>query len=167
MAISKPSKSARKREYLALQELGENLIILTELQLQSMNLNPQLLEAVLEAKSMQARGAVRRQKQLIGKLMRGENPVPILAALDGFGRNDRLCKAVFHEAEQWRNRMIEEGSAALQDYCAFIGDENHELATMLGALASAHEDKSRSTLRRKIFRQVHHDLKMRVQKGRD
>jgi ribosome-associated protein len=79
---SKPSKSARKREYLALQKLGEDLIPLLESDLRSMNLGEALLDAVLEAKRMKKRGALRRQKQYIGKLMaRLDDPEPIRAKL--------------------------------------------------------------------------------------
>jgi ribosome-associated protein len=79
---SKPSKSARKREYRALQKLGEDLIPLLESDLRSMNLGEALLDAVLEAKRMKKRGALRRQKQYIGKLMgRLDDPEPIRAEL--------------------------------------------------------------------------------------
>jgi ribosome-associated protein len=79
---SKPSKSARKREYRALQKLGEDLIPLLESDLRSMNLGEALLDAVLEAKRMKKRGALRRQKQYIGKLMaRLDDPEPIRAKL--------------------------------------------------------------------------------------
>ena len=82
MTDSKPSKSARKREYLALQKLGEDLIPLLESDLRSMNLGEALLDAVLEAKRMKKRGALRRQKQYIGKLMaRLDDPEPIRAKL--------------------------------------------------------------------------------------
>jgi ribosome-associated protein len=80
---SKPSKSARKREYIALQKLGEDLVPLLESDLRAMNLDDDLLAAVLEAKRMKKRGALRRQKQYIGKLMgRLENPEPVRAALE-------------------------------------------------------------------------------------
>lgn len=82
MDDSKPSKSARKREYRALQKLGEDLIPLLESDLRSMNLGEALLDAVLEAKRMKKRGALRRQKQYIGKLMgRLDDPEPIRAEL--------------------------------------------------------------------------------------
>ena len=81
MDETKPSKSARKREYLALQKLGESLIPLQEPDLLAMDLDEDLLEAVLEAKSMKKHGALRRQKQYIGKLMNRVDPEPIKAAL--------------------------------------------------------------------------------------
>jgi ribosome-associated protein len=78
----KPSKSAKKREYLALQKLGEELLAVNEPDLLAMDLDTELLEAVLEARRMKAHGALRRQKQLIGKLMRHVDPAPIRAALE-------------------------------------------------------------------------------------
>ncbi len=81
MDESKPSKSARKREYLALQKLGEDLVTLRESELLSIPLNEDLLEAVQEARRIKAHGALRRQKQYIGKLMRHVDPEPINAAL--------------------------------------------------------------------------------------
>jgi ribosome-associated protein len=78
---TKPSKSARKREYAALQKLGEELITLQERDLESLGLDEDLLEAVLEAKRLTKRGALRRQKQYIGKLMGRVDPEPIRAAL--------------------------------------------------------------------------------------
>ena len=81
MDETKPSKSARKREYLALQKLGEELIPLQEPDLRSMGLDEDLLDAVLEAKRMSKRGALRRQKQYIGKLMSRVDPAPIREAI--------------------------------------------------------------------------------------
>jgi ribosome-associated protein len=73
----KPSKSARKREYLALQKLGEELISLKESDLANLPLDENLLDAVLEARQIKAHGAMRRQKQYIGKLMRHIDPEPL------------------------------------------------------------------------------------------
>lgn len=77
MTELKPSKSARKREYLALQKLGEELISLKQSDLRSLPLEEDLLEAVIEASQIKAHGALRRQKQYIGKLMRHIDPEPL------------------------------------------------------------------------------------------
>ena len=77
----KPSKSARKREYIALQKLGEELITLKESDLDSLPLDDNLREAVLEARQIKAHGALRRQKQYIGKLMRHIDPEPVRAEM--------------------------------------------------------------------------------------
>ena len=77
----KPSKSARKREYIAVQKLGEELITLKVSDLDRLPLDDNLREAVLEARQMKAHGALRRQKQYIGKLMRHIDPEPIRAEM--------------------------------------------------------------------------------------
>ncbi|NIA28230.1 MAG: DUF615 domain-containing protein, partial [Desulfobulbaceae bacterium] len=82
MTDSKPSKSARKREHLALQKLGEQLIALNESELDSLSLEDRLLRAVQAARRMKAHGALRRQKQLIGKLMKNVDAEPIRIALN-------------------------------------------------------------------------------------
>ena len=77
----KPSKSARKREYLALQKLGEELITLKASEIDSLPLDENLREAVMEAQQFKAHGALRRQKQYIGKLMRHIDPEPLRAEM--------------------------------------------------------------------------------------
>ena len=81
MTDLKPSKSARKREFLALQKLGEDLVGLKEADLRKMALDADLLDAVLDAQKIKSRGALRRQKQYIGKIMRQVDPEPIRKAL--------------------------------------------------------------------------------------
>ncbi len=81
MTDLKPSKSARKREYLALQKLGEELITIRQSDLNSLPLDDALRDAVREAGEIKAHGALRRQKQYIGKLMRNIDPEPIRAGL--------------------------------------------------------------------------------------
>ena len=86
MTEIKPSKSAKKREYLALQKLGEELLTIKESDLLAMGLDDELHEAILEARRIKSHGALRRQKQFIGKLMRGIDPEPIRAALQRMRR---------------------------------------------------------------------------------
>lgn len=82
MESVKPSKSEMKREYLARQKLGEELIPLQESELRAMGLDEDLLDAILEAKRLKKHGALRRQKQYIGKLMGRVDPAPIRASLE-------------------------------------------------------------------------------------
>ncbi len=81
MTDLKPSKSAKKREYLALQKLGEDLISLKESDLIAIVTDEDLLEAVLEARQIKSHSALRRQKQYIGKIMRRVDSEPIRAAM--------------------------------------------------------------------------------------
>jgi ribosome-associated protein len=66
----RPSKSQRKREVLALQELGKALVTLTPKQLAGLQLPDELLKAIHEAQRMRKHEAQRRQLQFIGRVMR-------------------------------------------------------------------------------------------------
>ena len=100
MTQPKPSKSARKREQLELQQLGERLIDLSADELEALPIDERLRDAVLAASKMRAHGALRRQKQLIGKLMRSCDPEPIRHALAAREVDDRLAKRVFADVRR-------------------------------------------------------------------
>ena len=70
----RPSRSARKRQAEALQKLGVRLTLLRAVQLQRLQLPPELLQAVLEAQRLRSRAALARQRQYIGRLMREVEP---------------------------------------------------------------------------------------------
>ncbi len=161
--ISKPSKSARKRQQLALQSLGERLIGLTTEQLYRIHLEERLFDAIMAAKSIAAHGALRRQKQLIGKLMRDVDPEPIEAAIDTFGHDDRQEKRIFREAESWRDRITGDDPDALEELFAHIGHENKTLSNEVKAWRAAVADKFRKQARRRIFREIHKEIAMKVQ----
>lgn len=65
-----PSKSQLKREADAKQDLGITLIQLPKGDLDHLDLPDTLLDAVLLAQTMRNDSSLKRQKQLIGKLMR-------------------------------------------------------------------------------------------------
>jgi ribosome-associated protein len=70
----KPSKSQRKRDALALQALGAQLVALSPTRLARLDLPDELREAVLAAQGMRSHGARARQMQYIGRLMRQLDP---------------------------------------------------------------------------------------------
>jgi ribosome-associated protein len=160
----RPSKSARKREHLALQSLGEKLIGLPEQTLRDMPLGEDLRDAILAAGRMKSHGALRRQRQLIGKLMAHTDAGPIREAYDALTRTDRRHKAVFRQAETWRDRLVREGMPALEAFAEASGRENGTLAALLRDLGTCAGEARRKTIRRQIFREVHADLQSGMQR---
>ena len=65
-----PSKSARKRAAHAAQKLGEQLVRMRAQDLARLPLPDDLRDAIAEAQRLTSRGALSRQHQYIGKLMR-------------------------------------------------------------------------------------------------
>ena len=76
------SRTQKKKEDRALQDLGEQLVALQPGQLDALELPAELLEAVEFARSIKSHGARRRQLQYIGTLMRQIDPEPVKTALD-------------------------------------------------------------------------------------
>lgn len=73
------SKSQRKRDALALQDLGRQLMGLKPPLIQKLPLPDHILEALVAARSMKM-GALKRQIQLIGKYLREEEDLSGLYA---------------------------------------------------------------------------------------
>ena len=158
MTQPKPSKSARKREQLELQQLGERLIGLSADELQTLPIDERLRDAVLAASKIRAHGALRRQKQLIGKLMRSSDPEPIRQALCARETDDRLAKRVFADAERWRDRIAAGGDVAIGEFCEHSGAAAAPLAGLLGRIRSAPSERAEKSLRRQLFREIHDAL---------
>ena len=167
MTNLKPSKSAKKREFIALQGLGEELIGLTREQLAGIDLDETLLDAVLAAKSINSHGALRRQKQLIGKLMRHVDPEPIRATLLTLGKSDQMQKEVFRKAERWRDRIVSEGPAAAAEFTDELGVAAADVTALTAALITAPNDRARRELQRKLFREIHRNLAQKMQDDTD
>jgi len=100
------SKSQKKREMTALQELGEELARLNAEQLGKFPLSDELREAIFAAQSMSKRGARYRQMQYIGKLMREVDVAHIQEALDILQNKNNRATAYFHRLEKWRDQLI-------------------------------------------------------------
>ena len=111
----RPSKSARKRAAHALQKLGEELVLLNDADLQSLELPEALTAAIGEARRLRSRAALARQRQYIGKLMRDTDLEPIRAALAALSAVDARETERFKRVENWRTRLIGEGAPALEE----------------------------------------------------
>jgi ribosome-associated protein len=111
----RPSKSQRKRDAHALQDLAVSLVELADSELERVPMPEQLREAVLAARRMTAHGAIARQRQYLGRLMRDIDPEPIRDALDAIHARGHAHVAHFHRLERWRDRLLAEGDAALEE----------------------------------------------------
>jgi ribosome-associated protein len=155
---AKPSKSARKREQLALQKLGEQLIGLTDTELEKLPVGDELGAAVRTARGMRAHGALRRQRQLIGKLMRSADADAIRAALASLKSGEQQARRRFAAAEHWRDRLVSDGAEALTAFESETGRKDDELRELVVAAQRNADERQEKTRRRRIFRRVHEML---------
>lgn len=125
------SKTRKKKDMLALQDLGVQLVELNEQQLESMQLPDALLEAVLEAKRLSKHEARRRQMQFIGRLMRDIDAAPIRARFEQWLGQGREHTAQLHALERWREELLA-GDPALQRFLqAYPGADSQKLRSLI------------------------------------
>jgi ribosome-associated protein len=105
------SKTQRKKIMDSLQELGRELVELPKEKLKKMDLQEDLLAAILEYKRISAHGAKKRQEQYIGRLMRDIDPEPIRTVLSSLKGESAEHTGWLHQVERWRDRLLEEDQA--------------------------------------------------------
>lgn len=126
-----PSKTQRKKQMLALQDLGAELVALNEDQLRAMALPDNLHDAVLEAKGITKFEARRRQLQYIGKLMRTIDPEPIRARINVWRATSREHTAQLHLIERWRERLLADEDAVGELLSAYPLADAQQLRTLV------------------------------------
>lgn len=148
------SKSARKRQMHALQNLGEQLVALTPTQLAKLNLgNEALLEAIELAQRINHHSGKRRQMQFIGKLMRSADSEYIAQALDALHEGSRQQKALEHMIEAARDALISRGDTALHEVLTMWPQAERQLLRQLSRSAVDEQKKGLPPASaRKLFR---------------
>ena len=150
-----PSKSARKREALDLQTLGEALIELPPAELDALDLPETLHDAIVAARDISSRGARVRQRQLIGKLMRRIDAEPIRAALARRRDADRARLHRERHIESWRDRLLTDEPAAWEELRASHPQTPVDELRSLVRQARAERDSARPpAAARKLFRRL-------------
>ena len=131
------SKSQKKRDMLALQDMGAELVELSQESLKKMDLPEELLSAVLAAKRIPTskHGGYKRQMQYIGKVMRNVDAAPIAEQLQAIKAPSKKQTALHHLAERWREKILEDATA--------IGAFTNEFADADGVLIERYAEASK------------------------
>lgn len=106
----RPSKTKAKEESDSLQELGKRLVSVGNDRLKKLDIPETLADAVREAKRISSFGALRRQMQYIGKLMRDVDVEPIQEMLDELDGVSNKANARFHALEKQREKLLADES---------------------------------------------------------
>jgi ribosome-associated protein len=109
------SKSERKREATALQQLGVQLSALPDQEIKALGLPETLFAALRDLRRLPSHGAQVRQRQYIGKLMRDIDPEPVLAKLAERKQRHDVEIRKFQQIERWRDRLLTEPAVAVDD----------------------------------------------------
>lgn len=130
-SIEPVSKTKRKAEADALQTIGATLVELSKEKLAKLSLPEALLDAVNEAKRITSNGALRRQMQYIGRLMRDIDTAPIVEQLQRWEGSHNEENARFHRLEQWRSRLLEDESALAEFINEYPNTEAQQVRNLI------------------------------------
>lgn len=147
------SKTKRKEQVEDLQKLGVELVKTSKEKLIKLNLPDNLLEAIKLAQKITSNGAIRRQYQYIGKLMRSVDAERIRGDLEYLNGDDRKATMVLHMSEKWRDELLLEDSALGR----FIEKYNiPDIAELRGLIRSVRKERENNQNRNytKLFRLI-------------
>lgn len=130
----RPSKSQRKREMQALQQIGAELAQLNAGQLAQIELPERLYEAIVETQRIRDFEGRRRQMQYVGKLMREIDPAPIRAKLEQWRGTARGHTALQRLVERWREQLLADEHALALFAADYPGSDLQHLRTLIASV---------------------------------
>jgi ribosome-associated protein len=128
------SKTELKRESEQLQKLGESLLALRADLFDRLQLPGRLADALDEARRISNFEGRRRQLQYVGKLMRllDEQTIEAArAALDEQQQGSARASLELHEAERWRDDLVERDEALQQWLAEHPGTDSQQLRALI------------------------------------
>ncbi len=152
----RPSKSQRKRDADALQELGAKLAVLTPAALKKCALPDYLLEAIKEYQRLPNKhGALHRQMQLIGKKMR-DLPEEDVARIAAHVMEDvTTVKRRYMALEDLRTKLLKEHKDGFEQLAKDKPDADMELVRSLVKQARDEQRREATPLAsRKLFQML-------------
>ena len=114
----RPSRSQRRREALDVLKLAQALASLSDAQLARVPLDGDLRAEIARTRSVQQQIARKRAEQFLAKQLRRLDEAelePMRAVLEHDREHARREAAALHGLEAWRERLIANGDAALDE----------------------------------------------------
>lgn len=153
--IELPSRSQLKRENQELRDMGEQLVLLANSQLEKITLDDSLKEAIKEARRLKNLDARRRQIQYIGKLLRKIDITEINYSLEKINHQSQTFRQHFAKLEQWRDRFISEGNDAIEDFIANYPEADRQQLRNLQRQACREKSQNKpSAASEKLFKYI-------------
>jgi ribosome-associated protein len=90
-----------------------------------------LRDAINEVKRITKFGAISRQMQYIGRLMRDVDPAPIVAKMEVWNGTSRQHIAWLHQVENWRDRLLAEPDSLTELLAAHPQADAQRLRTLI------------------------------------
>lgn len=149
------SKSAVKREMLALQQMGEKIVALSDAQFKKIPLDEKLFDAISLARTITKNGGLKRQLQYVGKLMRHADAESIAAALHEIENGYQEDNRKFHLKERWRDNLLDGTDGKLSEFFEQNpGTDLQYLRQLLRNYKKAKTDDKKKQISRLVFKLI-------------
>lgn len=150
------SKSQLKRESQEITKLGKRLTELSAAQLAEIPLDEPVREAIALAHKIQnKRSALKRHFLFLGKLLRARDTDAIFAAIDRFDKTSQIEIQRHHQAERWRDQILELGFEAIEAFVAQQASaDRQKLRQLWRNYSQAKSDSKRLQQARQIYKDV-------------
>jgi ribosome-associated protein len=141
-----PSRSQQRRDALEIFALAEALAALSDAELARVPLADEIVAEVRRTRVVTSHIARKRATQFLAKQLRklDEDEIePIRAALEHDRAQAHQDAAALHRLETWRNRLIDEGDAALDALLALHPAADRQHLRQLARNARAERDREK------------------------
>jgi ribosome-associated protein len=149
-----PSRSQLKRDSQKLRDIGEQLVLMPNAHLDKITLESSLLAAIKEARRLKNSDARRRQIQYIGKLMRNMDLTEIKYSVEKLNHQSQTFRQHFAMLEQWRDRLIEDGNSAIEEFLIAYPNADRQKIRNLSRQAGREKTGSAKTKLFKYLKEI-------------
>lgn len=139
----RPSRSQLRREALDVLKLAHALAALSDAQLASLSLHDDLRAEVTRTRSVHQQIARKRAEQFLAKQLRKLDDAelePLRAALEHDREYTRRETAALHRIEDWRERLIADGDAVLDEFMRTFPSADRQRLRQLARKARAEHE---------------------------
>ena len=149
-----PSRSQLKRDSQELRDMGAQLVQMPNAHLDKIAMDNTLLAAIKEARRLKSNDARRRQIQYIGKLMRNMDLTEIRHSVEKLNHQSQTFRQHFAMLEQWRDRLIDEGNDAIEEFLTAFPNADRQQIRNLSRQAGRETTGSAKTKLFKYLKQI-------------
>ncbi|MDA8944395.1 DUF615 domain-containing protein [Porticoccaceae bacterium] len=149
-----PSRSQLKRDSQELRDMGAQLVQMPNAHLNKIAMDNTLLAAIKEARRLKSNDARRRQIQYIGKLMRNMDLTEIRHSVEKLNHQSQTFRQHFAILEQWRDRLIDEGNDAIEEFLTAFPNADRQQIRNLSRQAGREKTGSAKTKLFKYLKEI-------------
>ena len=158
MEDSIKSKTQLKKEADDIQQFGIEISNLPNHKIKELSLSDEIIEAIIFYKEIKKNSAKRRQAQFLGKLLRDFDLSNVTQEMDTLRAFSRLQVKFEHEAELWRDKLINDQSA-LNEYINEFQPDLTNLNQTINAARKEFQSDKKSKNYRNLYRIILTDVK--------